>query len=259
MERFDFLTLKSQFVSIINDSLDFINAHKDKKIKTKERNDIATFADEYIETQLREFISTLYPAHRIIGEEKGDNGVSSCYEWLIDPIDGTVNYANNLPFYGTSIALRYNHETIFGIIYDIPHKDVYYTIKGEGAFKNDKRLYVSKRKKLKESIVTICLAPSYDEVYTVRVLDIIKKLQPFVRGIRIIVCTTYELMWVSSGVTEAMINVKPSVGVGSACGKLMVLEAGGKVSNIEGNERKFIDTLLVSNGLVHDQIVKIIN
>lgn len=63
----------------------------------------------------------------------------------------------------------------------------------------------------------------------------------------------------ASGITEAMINIKPSIGVGSACGKQLVIEAGGKVTNTKGKTRNNIDNLLVSNGLVHDEIVKIIN
>ncbi len=259
MEQFNFFKLKNQLLSIIKESLNTINKSKNLNIKNKELNDIATFADEFIESELSNYLSTIYPNHHIIGEENGENNVNSLYEWLIDPIDGTVNYASNLPFYGTSVALRYNHDTIFGLIYDIPNDDVYYVIKGIGAFKNNDKLHVSKKCNLNESIITICLTSSYDEQLTNNVLEIIKKLQPHVRGIRIIVCTTYELIWVASGITEAMINIKPSIGVGSACGKQLVIEAGGKVTNTKGKARNNIDNLLVSNGLVHDEIVKIIN
>lgn len=259
MEQFDFLDLKSKFITVIKDALKDIDNTESLDIKKKELNDIATFADEYIEKKLREFIHSSFPLHRIIGEEEGDNNVDSPYEWIIDPIDGTVNYASKIPFFSSTIALRYNKDTIFGLIYDIPNNDIYYAIKGKGSFKNDIPLKVSDKSDLSESIVTICLTSSYDEILTKEVLDIIKKLQPHLRGIRIIVSTAYELTWITSGLIEGMINIKPSLGVSSKAGILIVTEANGKVSNIKGNKRDNIDTLLVTNGLIHDKILKIIN
>lgn len=259
MIQFDFLDLKNKLITIIKDALIVIDKTKSLDIKKKELNDIATFADEFIEKKLREFIHSSFPLHRIIGEEDGDNNIDSPYEWIIDPIDGTVNYAAKIPFYSSTIALRYCGETIFGLIYDIPNNDVYYAIKGKGSYKNDIPLKVSDKSDLSESIVTICLTSSYDETLTEEVLSIIKKLQPHLRGIRIIVSTAYELSWIALGLTEGMINIKPSLGVSSKAGILMVTEANGKVSNIKGNKRRNIGTLLVTNGLIHDEIVKIIN
>ena len=91
-----------------------------------------------------------------------------------------------------------------------------------------------------------------------KALNVVKKLHPYLRGFRVIVCTVYELVWLASGLTDIMINIKPSIGISSASGKLMVVEAGGKVTNLNGEERKEVDNLLITNGLLHDKVLKIL-
>ena len=227
-------------------------------IEKKELNDIATFTDRFMEQAIVEGIRQRFPDHTFIGEEYGENRGESPYEWLIDPIDGTVNFAAGIPMFGTTLALRKNKETIFGIIFDWPNNAIYYAIKGEGAYCGTMKLRVSQRSRLDESIVSICLTSSYNAEYSGKVLDLIQKLQPHVRGIRIIVCTVYELIWLATGKSEAMINVKPSMGLSSCAGKLIVSEAGGKVTNLSNKPRQEIDDLLITNSVIHDAVYNII-
>jgi len=135
---------------------------------------------------------------------------------------------------------------------------IYYAIKGEGAYCGTMKLRVSQRSRLDESIVSICLTSSYNAEYSGKVLDLIQKLQPHVRGIRIIVCTVYELIWLATGKSEAMINVKPSIGLSSCAGKLIVCEAGGKVTNLSNKPRQETDDLLITNSVIHDAVYDII-
>lgn len=227
-------------------------------IEKKELNDIATFTDRFMEQAIVEGIRQRFPDHTFIGEEYGENRGASPYEWLIDPIDGTVNFAAGIPMFGTTLALRKNKETIFGIIFDWPNNTIYYAIKGEGAYCGTVKLRVSQRSRLDESIVSICLTSSYNAEYSEKVLDLIQKLQPYVRGIRIIVCTVYELIWLATGKSEAMINVKPSMGLSSCAGKLIVSEAGGTVTNLSNKPRQEIDDLLITNSVIHDAVYNII-
>lgn len=227
-------------------------------IEKKELNDIATFTDRFMEQAIVEGIRRHFPDHTFIGEEYGESRGDSPYEWLIDPIDGTVNFAAGIPMFGTTLALREHKETVFGIIFDWPHNTVYYAIKGEGAYCGTTRLQVSQRSRLDESIVSICLTSSYNAEYSGKVFDIMQKLQPHVRGIRIIVCTVYELIWLATGKSEAMINVKPSIGLSSCAGKLIVSEAGGRVTNLSNKPRKEIDDLLITNSLLHNAVYDII-
>ena len=89
-------------------------------------------------------------------------------------------------------------------------------------------------------------------------MNIEEKLASRVRGLRLIVSAAIELAWCASGKIDGCINIKPSVGLSSAAGKLLVKEAGGKVTNIEGKQRKNIDTMLVTNGKIHNEILSVI-
>lgn len=227
-------------------------------IEKKELNDIVSVIDKEMEKDMVGFLSFYYPTHSFIGEEFGEKINNSEFDWLIDPIDGTINFVSGIPLYGTSVALRKNKETILGVIFDWENNDIYYAIKGKGAFKNKEKLNVSKNHLLKDSIITFCLTSHYNETHTSQIINVIEKLSPNVRGLRLIVCSTTELAWLASGKTDGMVNIKPSIGLSSCAGKLIVQEAGGKVSNIEGQPRKEKDTLLITNGLIHNEIIKLL-
>ena len=122
-----------------------------------------------------------------------------------------------------------------------------------------KKLQVSNCDKLKNSILSFCLTSHYQEEHIKDVLKLEEKLASKVRGLRLIVSGAIELCWCASGKIEGVLNVKPSVGLSSAAGKLFVEEAGGKISNLHGNKRDKIDTMLVTNGKIHDEIVEILN
>ena len=112
---------------------------------------------------------------------------------------------------------------------------------------------------LKDSIVSFCLTSHYNQEHIKSILNVEEKLADKVRGLRLIVSAAIELAWCASGKIDGCLNVKPSIGLSSAAGKLLVQEAGGKVTNLLGNERNEIDTMLVTNGLIHDEIVKALN
>lgn len=231
---------------------------KNKNIKSKELNDIVTDVDIFMENKIVAAIKEWFPDHSIYAEEGGEDNRNSEYEWLIDPIDGTINFAADIPLFATSIALRKNRESIMGIIFDWSQDDVYYCIKDKGAFCNGKPIHVSECDKLNNSIISFCLTSHYNEKHIKEVLDIEGKLASKVRGLRLIVSAAIELAWCASGKIDGCLNVKPSVGLSSAAGKLLVQEAGGKVSNLQGNPRENIDTMLVTNGNIHVEIVSAI-
>lgn len=211
-----------------------------------------------MENKIVAAIKEWFPDHSIYAEEGGEDNRNSEYEWLIDPIDGTINFAADIPLFATSIALRKNRESIMGIIFDWSQDDVYYCIKDKGAFCNGKPIHVSECDKLNNSIISFCLTSHYNEKHIKEVLDIEGKLASKVRGLRLIVSAAIELAWCASGKIDGCLNVKPSVGLSSAAGKLLVQEAGGKVSNLQGNPRENIDTMLVTNGNIHNEIVSAI-
>ena len=99
----------------------------------------------------------------------------------------------------------------------------------------------------------------YNKEHIKCVLDVEKKLADKVRGLRLIVSGAIELAWCASGKIDGCLNIKPSIGLSSAAGKLLVQEAGGTVTNVLGNERDEIDTMLVTNGLIHKELVDTLN
>ena len=258
--RMEKLVLK-RVVSIVKKAYRKANRLKSENIvENKELNDVVSSVDRFMETEIIAGLKRFYPEHGFIGEEFGQQNESQKeYDWLIDPIDGTINYIAGIPLFGTSVALRRNKTIILGVVFDWTSNDVYYAIIDKGAYKNKDKLTVSDTKELKDSIVTLCLTSHYNEEHTKEIIETITKLSPKVRGLRLIVCSTVELGWLASGKTDGMINIKPSIGLSSAAGKLLVTEAGGVVTNILGKPRKEIDTLLVTNGLIHDEILKALN
>ena len=232
---------------------------KNKNIKSKELNDIVTDIDVFMENKIVTAIKEWFPNHSVYAEESGKMNNSSEYEWLIDPIDGTINFASDIPLFATSVALRKNGDTILGIIIDYSQDDVYYCIKDQGAFCNGKPIHTSDCDKLNNSIISFCLTSHYNDKHIKDVLNIEERLASKVRGLRLIVSAAIELAWCASGKIEGCLNVKPSIGLSSAAGKLLVQEAGGKVTNLQGNIRENVDTMLVTNGKIHNEIVSVIN
>lgn len=254
--NFDFI---NELIKVVKNAYEQTRKMNNINIKNKENNDIVTDIDIYMEKQIIYFIKQEFPNHSIFSEEVGDDGnKSSEYQWLIDPIDGTINFATGIPLFATSIALRKNYDTIFGIIFDYSQNDIYYCIKNQGAYCNGKPIKVSNNNQLKNSVISFCLTSHYNETHIKKILNIEEKLASRVRGLRLIVSAAIELAWCASGKIDGCINIKPSVGLSSAAGKLLVKEAGGKVTNIEGKQRKNIDTMLVTNGKIHNEILSVI-
>lgn len=190
----------------------------DKNIRNKELNDIVTDVDIYMETKIIEKIKELFPDHAIYSEERGAISGESEYVWFIDPIDGTINFAAGIPLFSTSVALKQNDETIFGLVIDYNQDDVYYAFKGQGACNNEK-LKVSNNDTLNNSILSFCLTSHYNNEHINDVLEVERKLASKVRGLRLVVSGAIELCWCASGK---------------------------------------IDTLLVTNGKIHNELVEIL-
>lgn len=251
--------LANKLADLIKNAYQELQTIKNKNVKNKELNDIVTDVDVFMEKKIVNAIKQWFPTHSILAEECGQIKNDSEYEWLIDPIDGTINFAAGIPLFSTTVALRQNGETILGIIYDYNQNDVYTCIKRQGAFCNGQPIHVSNTTQLKDSVVSFCLTSHYNDKHIQDVLNVEAKLAPKVRGLRLIVSSAIELAWCASGKTDGVLNVKPSVGLSSAAGKLLVQEAGGKVTNLEGNQRQNIDTMLVTNGKIHTDLVNVLN
>ncbi|NMB48069.1 inositol monophosphatase [Candidatus Kuenenbacteria bacterium] len=225
-------------------------------IKTKSKHEIITPADLAAEKIILSAIKKNFPTHRILSEEAGYNQKNSDYLWIIDPLDGTTNFAMGNPLFSVSIALSYQDEIILGVVYVPFLKDLYVAEKNKGAFLNGKKIHVSAENKINNSFLTFC--HGHEEKSIRRAIHIYSKLKLAGRDLRQIGTAALETSWVARGKTEAIIIP----GVNSwdvAAGVLLVREAGGLITDLEGKPWTIHSKgILASNKNIHQPLLKII-
>ncbi len=220
----------------------------------KEDKSIVTLADKESEEIIKKIILNFFPDHSILGEETGMTKNGAEYVWHIDPVDGTRNFSNGIPLFAVSIALVHKGEVILGVVYNPVTHSIFHASRGEGAYLNDKKIFVSKDDR-NHAIVTVCSS----QKNTDKRLD--KELLYFlpenlVRTVRDLGCTALELAYVARGGLEANIQIGLNT-YDFAAGTLLVQEAGGKITTLGGEPWIFPENkFLVSNGVFHDLLVE---
>ncbi len=204
------------------------------KIQTKTYNDFVTEVDKAAEQAIIDTLKELYPTHGFLGEESGESNTQSDFIWIIDPLDGTTNFLHGLPQYCISIALQERGVLTHAVIYDPNRNDLFTATKGRGAFLNDKRIRVTQRSKLQESIIGTGF-PFRDfthlDTYLAMFKDMIKKTT----GLRRPGSAALDLAYVAVGWYDGFWEIGLSAW-DIAAGGLIVQEAGGIVGDFEGNE-----------------------
>lgn len=218
---------------------------KNLAIHTKSTNiDLVTEIDEQSEQLIIAFIKQYYPAHGILAEESGLTATDSDYLWVIDPLDGTGNYAQGLPIFAISIALQYQGETVLGLVYAPIIGQLFTAIKGHGAYLNGERIFVSIKTKLIECVLATGF-PNDIAQNPVNNIAYFSRIALQVRAIRRMGAAAYDLACVAAGKFDGYweLNLAPW---DVAAAILMVEEAGGKIihfrkdrgiSIIAGSER----------------------
>lgn len=222
--------------------------------------DVATEADKAAEDYIVAALSAAYPDHAIVGEEGGSQAApleQAAYHWYIDPLDGTTNFAGNIPHFCVSIALaNAKNEPLVGVVYDPNSGELFSAVQGGGATLNDKPLKVSDTGKLEESV----LAVGFPYAKRGELSDDFRQFTyfaPRVRGLRRFGSAALELCWVAAGRFDAYWEWGLSRWDFFA-GMLMVQEAGGVMSDFAGeNGDTFIDgqQVLACNAALHPTIV----
>ena len=220
----------------------------------KDDKSISVIADGESEECIKKIISKAFPSHSILGEETGMTGNGSDYVWHVDPVDGTRNFAHGIPFFAISIALFNNQDLQIGVVYNPAAESLFYAEKNKGAYLNYKKIFVSKDDR-ERSMVTANRGknPSDQKLFRELMHDL--PMSGAVASVRDFGCTALDLCYVAQGAMEACI----SLGLNSydfAAGVLIVQEAGGKITTLEGLPWKFPDNhFVVSNGVFHDLLV----
>ncbi|MBB5017752.1 myo-inositol-1(or 4)-monophosphatase [Chitinivorax tropicus] len=208
------------------------------RVERKNHNDFVSEVDRAAEQAITEVLLDAYPNHAILGEEGGAQGDSE-YQWIIDPLDGTTNFLHSFPQYAVSIALSHNGTITQGVIYDPVHNDLFTASRGAGAFLNDRRIRVSKRIQLADSLIGTGF-PYSDFAHLETYMSMFKDLLQRTAGLRRPGSAALDLAYVACGRFDGFweLGLKPW---DMAAGVLMVQEAGGLVSDVEGNEH-FLET-----------------
>jgi myo-inositol-1(or 4)-monophosphatase len=218
----------------------------------KEDTTIVTKADKEAEEIIKKIICESFPEHSILGEETGHTDNHSEFTWHIDPLDGTRNFANCIPFFGVSIALVNNNELIVGVVYNPITNSLFYAEKNKGAFLNDKKILVSKDDG-SHSMVTVDPGKKEEDKQLRR--ELYKTLPARFRSIRDLGSTAVHLAYVARGALEVNIQLGLQT-YDFAAGALLVLEAGGKITNHDGSPWFFPDNkFIASNGVFHEELV----
>ncbi|MEA1961790.1 MAG: inositol monophosphatase family protein [Bacillota bacterium] len=189
--------------------------------------DLVSEVDRWSEEQLIKNIHREYPGHAILAEESGEEMSDSEYRWVIDPLDGTTNYAQGLPIFVISVALQMNKETVLGVIYAPVLGQMFTAVKGEGTFLNAKRLQISQKEHLNECV----LATGFPYDRATHKENNVAYFNHFitrVRGIRRMGSAAYDLACVAGGMLDGYWELNLSLW-DVAAGALLVEEAGGQV------------------------------
>ncbi len=221
-------------------------------------NDLVTEADIASEKAILEIIKDQYPDHFILSEEAGEIKMDSEYKWFIDPIDGTVNFANGIPLCCVSIGLEKNGEMILGAVYNPIMNEFFFAENGQGATLNQEKIGVSD----KAQVATACLVTGFPYSY----LDIANgPIQVFERLIRQAIpvrrlgSAAIDLCWVAAGRFDGFYEHKLQPW-DSAAGSLILTEAGGRISDFDGNAYSpYKHQVLATNGFIHDELATWIN
>jgi len=226
-------------------------------IEYKGEIDLVTEVDKACEELLVNGLKESFPGHDFLAEENiYENRNSSC-KWIIDPLDGTTNFAHGFPWFAVSMALEVDGEVALGVIYHTMMDEMFTALKGEGAFLNDTRIRVSSRQPLRGSLLASGFP--YDSA-TDRENNFAHfiNFQMAARGIRRAGAAALDLAYVAAGRFDGFweSKLKPW---DVAAGQLLVTEAGGVVTGFEGHDYSVYEhRILASNGLIHGEMVDVL-
>lgn len=220
--------------------------YSDKKLDIETKStavDLITEVDYLSEKIILGGIKEAYPEHAVLSEEAGINAADSDYKWIVDPLDGTTNYAQGLPVFAVSIALQHREKTVLGVVYAPFMQQMFTAVRGEGSYLNDRRIRVSIKKHFKDAFLATGFP--YDRaVHPDNNLNYFCHLKPKVRGIRRLGSAAYDLACVAAGIFDGYWELNLNWW-DVAAGALLVEEAGGKVVYLK--EKRGI-SLVAGNG-----------
>jgi myo-inositol-1(or 4)-monophosphatase len=219
--------------------------------------DVVTEADKASEAYLVNQIREHFPGHAIITEESGELGGDSENCWIIDPLDGTVNYAHRLPIYSVSVAYKHNGSLQYGVVFDPSLNECFSAARGKGAYLNDKRISVSQTPELIQSLCVTGFPYDRESPSYRRGQKLFAHITTITQGVRRLGSAALDLCYVGCGRMDAYFELSIHIW-DIAAAALIVQEAGGIVTDIHGNP-DFLRppyALIGANPLIYDSLLK---
>lgn len=250
--------LKSTLLEAIRAAADEMRRFIDLEFKISNKegiNNLVTEVDHASEKAIIDVIRKNYPDHHILTEESGDLVQDSKYKWIIDPIDGTVNFAHRIPICCISIAVEHEKKMVLGAIYNPYINELFVAERGCGATLNDKAISVSR----KEKVINACMVTGFPYTYLDQANGPLEVFERFIRRgipVRRLGSAAIDLAWVACGRFDAFYEHQLQAW-DSAAGFLMVEEAGGRVTDLKGSPYSpYQPGIIASNGVLHDELLE---
>lgn len=200
--------------------------------------DLVTEIDKASDAMISDYLRSHFPDHNLFTEESGVSGAQSDYQWVVDPLDGTTNFAQGLPIFCISIALKYKGETVLGVVYQPVMDDLFTAVRGQGSFRNGQKMSVSAKTDLSAAVLSTGFP--YDQAtHPVNNYDYFLAMSPRTRAIRRFGAAAYDLALVADGRLDGHweLNLNPW---DISAGVLMIEEAGGKVVSFRDDRHESI-------------------
>ena len=228
----------------------------DFQVSKKGPIDLVTEMDLEAERIIISRIRESFPDHQILAEEKGASQGSEDFRWIIDPLDGTTNYAHGYRFFSVSIALEVGGQIVLGVVYDPVTEELFSARHGEGAWLNDQSIGVSGTEDLIDSM--LCTGFSYDQQAMRRNLQLFSRIILESRAVRRDGSAALDLCYLACGRFDGFweLSLHPW---DVAAGKLIAEEAGGRITSFDGSPCSIYDAeILASNGRIHGAMIELL-
>jgi myo-inositol-1(or 4)-monophosphatase len=228
------------------------------QVSLKGPRNFVTAADRRAEEIVREELAKARPDYGFLGEEGGARaGTDKSHRWIVDPLDGTTNFLHGMPHFAVSIALERNGAIVAGLTYNPANDDLFVAERGKGAFLNDRRIRVAARQRLADAVVA-CGLPHYGRGDLVLGRYEIAAAQQHYAGLRRFGAATLDLAWVAAGRFDAFWERDLSPW-DLAAGVLLVREAGGFVSDLDGGDAVLAKGhVAAGNETMHRELLRLI-
>jgi myo-inositol-1(or 4)-monophosphatase len=228
------------------------------QVSLKGPRNFVTAADRRAEEIVREELAKARPDYGFLGEEGGvREGKDKSHRWIVDPLDGTTNFLHGIPHFAVSIALERGGVIVAGLVYNPANDDIFIAERGKGAYLNDKRIRVAAREHMADAVVA-CGLPHYGRGDLTLARYEIAAAQQHFAGLRRYGAAALDLAWIAAGRLDAYWE-RDLAPWDMAAGAILVREAGGFVSDLNGDGDIFAKSQVVAgNDAMHRGLLKLL-